>query len=89
MTKRIQFSTIRISPWQFWLMGVIGVSFTVALLVLAAGLFLILAPVALAAGVYYRLRHGGDRQPQADRVIDADYTVVNERSRKLEPRDKR
>ncbi len=89
MTQRVQFTTIKISPWQFWLMGALGLAFTVALLIVAAGLFLVLAPVALVAGLYYRLRGGRARKPQTDGVIETDYTVVNERAPRLDPRDKR
>lgn len=77
MTQRMQFKMMRLSPWQFWLMGALGVSLTIAMLVLAATFFLVLAPFALAAGVYYKLR-GHRRPPQAPNVIDADYTVVGD-----------
>jgi hypothetical protein len=76
MTQRIQFKTFRISPWQLWLAGAVGFALTAAIVVVAAGLLLILAPIALVAGLIYRLKGGQKIKPGDPREIEVDYTVV-------------
>ncbi|MDZ4791118.1 MAG: hypothetical protein SGJ17_07925 [Hyphomicrobiales bacterium] len=78
MTQQTPFKMMRLSPWQFWLMGAVGFSLAIAIVVIAATFLLVLAPMALAAGVYYRLR-GYGRKPQETETIDVDYAVVDDK----------
>ncbi len=72
--------------WQIWLGGALAIALGVAIAILTAGLFIILAPVALIAWLIYRIRYGSNvGQRGEDRIIEVDYTVVEPRDGKNDP----
>jgi hypothetical protein len=80
---------IRIPRWQLMLGAGLGLALIAAFFVLALGIFLLLLPAVVAAGALFYLFGGrpsvADRAPH-DRVIDADYRVIEQD--RIEPRDR-
>ena len=74
---------VRIPRWQIMLAATVLVAFLVALFLLAFGVFLILFPIVLLAGLIAWLI-GGGRVPPPDRgdgpVIDGEYRVLDRKS---------
>ncbi|MDX2264569.1 MAG: hypothetical protein NW215_06330 [Hyphomicrobiales bacterium] len=78
MNHNFYIQMAKISPWRFWLIGAAAAALALAMLVVAAGLFLILAPVVLASALFYRLRRGDRRETGEAGVIETSYEVVDE-----------
>lgn len=76
---------IRLPTWKLWLLMAIGGAVALALVVAAAGLFLILLPVVLIGGFVARLLLSGSRPAARPRpggppaVIEGHYEVVEVR----------
>ncbi|HSI40277.1 MAG TPA: hypothetical protein VLA00_06975 [Xanthobacteraceae bacterium] len=86
---RIAFEARRIRGWQIALLLVAATAIGVALAVLAAGVFLVIFPIAALAGLAYRF-FGSAPKPAAQRqggvtIIDAEYRVLPDER----PRDRR
>ncbi len=77
-----RFRMFRVPSWQIWLGGALAIALGVAIAILTAGLFIILAPIALLAWLIYRIRYGTSfaQRPTED-VIEVEYTVVSESER--------
>jgi hypothetical protein len=80
-------SNLEVRPLPWWkvaLIAGVAVAVTIALLLVAAGAVLILAPVIVAAAFILRLtlrRHGAHRDVKANpraNVITAEYEVIDE-----------
>ena len=73
----IHVRVMRIKPWQIWLGGGLALALGIGLALLATGLLLIALPVALIAGLVWRLTGRGPAvRPPPPGVIDADYRVI-------------
>jgi hypothetical protein len=74
----IQIRVMRIKPWQVWLGGGLALALGIGLALLATSILLIVVPIALLAGLVWRLTGRGptmaSRTP--DGVIDAEYRVI-------------
>ncbi|KZE28387.1 hypothetical protein AVW15_06160 [Chelatococcus daeguensis] len=75
-----QMRIVRLSRWQLWLAAAVGLALVVTLAIVAAGVFLVVLPVVVVAGLGYHLwmkwrgqRPGGRA---GDMVIDAEYSIV-------------
>jgi hypothetical protein len=71
----IQFQVFRIKPWQMWLGGAIALALGIGLALLATSILLIAVPVALVAGLAWRL-FGKPVVTRNDGVIEADYRRI-------------
>ena len=85
----IQFRAVRLQPWKVWALAAVGGLVAVAVIAALAGLFLILVPVFLVAGLAARLLLGmrsqparPRRQPGAPDVIEGRYEIVGVSSAK-------
>lgn len=86
-----QIQILRLSRWQLWLAAAVGLALVVTLAIVAAGVFLVVLPVVVVAGLGYHLwmKWRGPRPAGRadDMVIDAEYTIVHrEEERHVEAR---
>ena len=79
----VDFRMVRLQPWKLWLLAAVGGTVVLALAVTVAGLFLILFPIVLLAGLITRLllRGSKGRRPQPKPngqpgVIEGHYEVI-------------
>jgi hypothetical protein len=79
MRQHYKFRVVKISPWQFWIAAALTIALVTTVAIVAAGLFLFIAPIVLIGALIYRLLAPSQRTGAHDpRVIDAQYTVVDE-----------
>jgi hypothetical protein len=75
-----QMRIVRLSRWQLWLAAAVGLALVVTLAIVAAGVFLVVLPVVVVAGLGYHLwmKWRGQRPEgrAGDMVIDAEYSIV-------------
>lgn len=75
------FRVVRLPRWQVWLVAAVALALTVTLAIVAAGVFLLVLPVVLIAGVGYHLwtKWRGQRPAgrPGDMIIDADYSIIS------------
>lgn len=82
MTNGPRFQIFKIPAWQIWIASAFALALGVALAILTAGLFILLAPVALLTWLYYRFIYRARTPKKGDaEIIEAEYTV-------LEPEEK-
>lgn len=71
---------LRVPSWQIALILVVALAVGLAIAVVATGIFLIALPVAIVAGLAYRLfgkRRGASRR--GDAIVEGEYEVVSSR----------
>lgn len=76
---RARFTVARVSWWQIAIAITAALAIGVALAVVAASVFLVVAPIVLIAGLAYKL-FGGPKGPRTQpgvKVIDAEYRVLS------------
>ncbi len=81
--ERVRFTVRRISGWQIALAVAAALAIGTALALVAASVFLVVFPVALLAGLAYKLF--GPRRPVAR--TRADVTVIDAEYRELSPEE--
>lgn len=77
--NRMRFTVRRVSGWQIALVIAAALAIGTALALVAASVFLVVAPVLLLSGLAYKL-FGGRKPPPARpgvTVIDAEYRVLS------------
>lgn len=67
---------LRVPKWQLVLILIVALAVGVAVAIVATGLFIILFPIALIAGLGYRL-FGKRRRVRGNAIIEGEYEVVD------------
>lgn len=72
---RVTMQVFRIRPWQLWIAGIIALALGIGLALLATSILLVAVPVALVAGLVWRV-FAKPVVTTRDGVIEVDYRRV-------------